>query len=142
MTGFARSLRSSVPTLLRVLVVALVLPLASAGTLPIWAQLVGVEGPHVCHCSVERHECVCPKCNPDHEGEMLLSSESLKGRCGEDDVAFGGRAIRAVLVPSLGAIAPVASRVAHALPEPDLLPIPPPPPPTPPPRFIAASFRS
>jgi hypothetical protein len=118
------------------LVLALALPLATAGALPLWAQLAGVEGPHVCHCSVEKHDCVCPKCNTDHD-EMRFSAESVKGRCGDDDVGFGGKAIAAVLtpptmMPSLAEHVLVASRsidpVSTASPSP----------PTPPPRSSRA----
>ncbi|MBX3263530.1 MAG: hypothetical protein KF782_27915 [Labilithrix sp.] len=122
--------------LVRALVLALALPLASAGALPFWAQLAGVEAPHVCHCSIEKHDCVCPKCNPEHEEEMLLSSESLKGRCGDDDVAFAGKAICAVL-PASSVLAPIARRTAVAPPSwrrpSDLAR----PPPTPPPRHLS-----
>jgi hypothetical protein len=116
---------------LRALVLALALPLMSSGALPFWAQLVGVEGPHVCHCSVEQHDCVCPKCNPDHEDR--LGSESLKGRCGDDELAFAGKALRAVLpAPSiLGPMVVVVPREREAFPIFDTFTVPPP---TPPPR--------
>lgn len=120
-------------TLLRALVLVLALPLASSGALPFWAQLAGVEGPHVCHCSIDKHDCVCPKCNPDHEEDMLFTSESLKGRCGDDEVAFGGKAICAVLPPP-SILAPIASRTAIALVGFHFIPDLARPPPTPPPR--------
>lgn len=82
---------------LRLLVLILALPLASAGALPVWAQLVGVEAPHVCHCSLDHHDCVCPRCQTDPDAEEYLSAASLKGRCGDDEIAFGGSAMRAVL---------------------------------------------
>jgi len=87
----------SVVRLIRVvLITLLMLSLGSSGALPVWAQLVGVEGPHVCHCSLEKHDCVCPRCNTDPDAAMFLSAESLKGRCGDDEVAFGGRGIIAI----------------------------------------------
>ena len=123
--------------MLRALIFALSLPLASSGALPVWARLVGVEGPHFCHCAIDKHDCVCAKCNPELEEELLLTSESLSGRCGDDEVAFGGKAICAVLPPS-SVIAPVGDRIA----------IPPTtmllvsdfarPPPTPPPRLSSS----
>ncbi|MBX3220134.1 MAG: hypothetical protein KF795_06405 [Labilithrix sp.] len=119
--------------LLRALVLALAVPVASSGALPLWAALAGVEAPHVCHCSIEKHDCVCPKCNPDHEDELVFSSESLSGRCGDDDVAFAGKAICAVL-PAPSVLAPSASRTPIVAPRArrpsDLAR----PPPTPPPR--------
>ena len=124
--------------LLRVLVFALAVPLASSGALPFWAQLAGVEGPHVCHCSIEKHDCVCPKCNPEHEEDMLFTSESLKGRCGDDEIAFGGKAICAVL-PASGVLAPIGSRTAIALPAARLVSDLARPPPTPPPRTSSSA---
>ena len=119
--------------LLRALVLALLLPLASSGALPVWARLVGVEAPHVCHCSLEKHDCVCPRCNPDLEEDMLFTSEALTGRCGDDEVAFGGKAICAVL-PATSVLAPIAARTtivrASVRPIADYAR----PPPTPPPR--------
>lgn len=124
------------PRLLRALVLAIALPLASAGALPVWAQLVGVEGPHVCHCSTEQHDCVCPRCHTDPDAAMFLSTESLKGRCGDDEIAFGGKAFIAVLAP-MTVLVPVVG-------EPLSLPIaiapaslPKSPPPKPPPRLFS-----
>ncbi|MBX3233616.1 MAG: hypothetical protein KIT84_11480 [Labilithrix sp.] len=88
---------------------ALLLPLASMGALPTWARLVGVESPHVCHCSLEHHDCTCSICDPEHSPR--LSTESLEGRCGDDDVAFGGSVLRAVLpAPFVIAAAPMVRR--------------------------------
>ena len=63
---------------LRALVFLLVLPLATAGALPAWALLVGVEDAHVCHCAADHQECVCPKCHPDQADDFALSTESIK----------------------------------------------------------------
>lgn len=123
--------------LVRALVFALALPLATSGALPLWAQLAGVEGPHVCHCSVEKHDCVCPKCNPEHEDMLRLSSESLKGRCGDDDVGFGGKAICAVLSSS-STLTPIAARVLVPAPPAPPTPLAPREPPTPPPRSASS----
>jgi hypothetical protein len=87
----------------------LVLPLATSGALPQWARLVGIEAPHLCHCSIEKHDCVCARCNPENK-DMLLTSESLQGRCGDDEVAFLGKAIVAVpAAPIVLAAAPSTS---------------------------------
>lgn len=118
---------------LRLLVLALAVPLMSSGALPLWALLAGVEAPHVCHCSIDKHDCVCAKCNPEHEEDFLVTSESLTGRCGDDEIAFGGKAICAVL-PAPSILAPIASRTSIALPIPRLLSDLARPPPTPPPR--------
>jgi hypothetical protein len=124
--------------LLRVLVVALLLllPLASAGALPSWALLVRGEGGHVCHCSIEKHDCVCAKCNPDRD-DLSLTSESLSGRCGDDEIAFGGKALRAVLPAPFGRVplSSVALEVLHPHAPTSRVKSPPP---TPPPRTRAS----
>lgn len=97
--------------MLRALIFALALPLVSAGALPVWARLVGIEGPHVCHCSIDKHDCVCAKCNPELEEELLLTSESLLGRCGDDERVFGSKAICAVL-PASSVLAPIVEQVS------------------------------
>lgn len=119
--------------LLRVLVLALSLPLTTAGMLPTWALFAGIEGPHVCHCSLEKHDCVCPKCNPDHE-DMLFTSESLTGRCGDDEIAFVGKAICAAVLPSSWMLAPHAERLLVTFDRAEPVVFVPSPPPTPPPR--------
>lgn len=120
-------------SILRALVLVLALPIATAGALPCWALLAGVEGTHVCRCSIERHDCVCARCNPGHD-DTVFTTESLTGRCGDDEVAFSGKAILAVLAaPAVRVPAPserVGLRCANAEPPPAL----PRPPPTPPPR--------
>lgn len=95
----------------RALVLVLLMPLATSGALPSWALLFGVEAAHVCRCSVEEHDCVCPKCHPDDADDLALTTESIKGRCGDDDVAFAGKALGAVL--SKGSVlTPTAERTA------------------------------
>lgn len=117
--------------LVRLLLLLLVLPLASAGALPTWARLVGVQKPHVCHCSLEHHDCTCSICDP--ERSPRLSTESLEGRCGDDEVAFGAKSFVAVLP----ALSTVIAAPTYELPQ--LAPAVPvsrlgDPPPTPPPR--------
>ncbi len=132
-TGGRESMRRAWPlAFVRALVLVLALPLVSAGALPFWAQLFEIEAPHVCHCAVERHDCVCARCNPDHD-EMQLTTESLSGRCGDDDLAFPGKVFWAVLPPS-SVLAP--ARLRRALDREterphEILALPPP---TPPPR--------
>lgn len=114
------------------------MPLASSGALPSWALLFGIEAAHVCRCSVEEHDCVCPKCNPDQGDDLALTAESIKGRCGEDDVAFGGKALGAVLPPT-SVLTPPAERTAFVTTIPlaprDLRERPP----IPPPRFSSSA---
>ena len=124
--------------LLRALVLALALPLVTSGALPLWAQLAGVEAPHVCHCSIDKHDCVCAKCNPELEEDLLFTSESLLGRCGDDEVLFGGKAICAVL-PAASILSPIASRISIALPVHRTIADLARPPPVPPPRSTSSA---
>ena len=100
----------------RLVILLVSLPLTSAGALPAWAALFGVEGPHICHCA--DYECHCVRCHTESDDPTLLvSSESLKGRCGEDDISFGSRMfvgltgpdlVASIASPLLGAAAPPA----------------------------------
>lgn len=81
----------------RALVLMLVLPLATAGSLPAWARLIDVHRAHVCNCSVDHHDCVCEQCGTDHDGRIPVSS--IKGRCGDDEQWFGGKAFLAIFAP-------------------------------------------
>lgn len=123
----------SCSVLVRLLVLVLSLSIATSGALPLWALLIGVEAAHVCRCSIEKHDCVCAKCNPDQD-EMRVSGESLSGRCGDDDMAFGGKAIAALPSAPMMIVedppAPIDVEVQAA--EPVVLP--PRAPPKPPPR--------
>lgn len=121
---------------LRAMVVALVVALASSGALPVWARLVGVEAPHVCHCSAERHDCVCARCHTDPDAAMYLSTESLEGRCGDDEMAFGGKTLLAVL-PSPTTVAPATASLLPAPVSVRPLLLPRAEPPRPPPRIAA-----
>jgi hypothetical protein len=124
---------------MRALVLALTCALGSAGTLPLWATLLGVEDVHVCSCSHEHHDCVCARCHTDPDAAMKVSSETLKNRCGEDDVVFGGQRLLAIASPSLESVAvalvsarlpsfvPVSASSSRGAPEPL----------TPPPRSAA-----
>ena len=96
---------------LRALVIALTVALGSAGTLPLWATLLGVEGPHACHCSRDHHDCVCARCHTDPDAAMRISSETLKARCGDDEVVYGGH--RAIAITPAFAGVPVASSFAR-----------------------------
>lgn len=87
-----------------VLLVVLVCSVAAGGMLPAWAQLVGVEGAHVCHCSTDHHDCVCAHCGTDPDGKAFRAVSTVKGRCGEDEVAFGGRGFNAILSPPIAGV--------------------------------------
>ncbi len=119
----------------RLLVLVLSLSLATSGAMPLWALLAGIEAAHVCHCSLEKHDCVCAKCNPEHED--TLSTESLKGRCGDDDAAFGGRVLVGVLSSPDVVSPPAASHVMKVFSLDAPVVSAPRAPPTPPPRLVS-----
>lgn len=118
---------------LRVALCALILPLASAGALPSWVAMLVPEA-HVCHCSVERHECFCVKCHPDRT-ELAVSEESISGRCGDDETPYGAGKLLAVVPAAFSVVpavlhTPVAFGVGiWSVPESVFVP-----PPTPPPE--------
>jgi hypothetical protein len=119
-----------------VFVLALVLPLALSSALPIFARVLGGPQVHVCHCAMHGGEstCGCPICNPDRD-DLQLSEESIRGKCGDDDLAFGAALGTAVAPPAGFTIIPpditgeTPSAVSPRLPLVFLTP------PTPPPRF-------
>lgn len=123
------------------LALLLALSLASSGMLPAaaaFARLVGIEARHVCHCSVERHECVCQTCHPDDDAGLVLGAETLRGRCGDDDGPFlFGKALGVAhrLVNGYEvAFSPIADRVSIVRPSVLAYASIALPPPTPPPR--------
>jgi hypothetical protein len=87
--------------LLHVLVLALVLPLCLSSALPIFARALGGPAVHVCHCAAHGGpaSCGCPICNPDRD-DLAFSEESLRGKCGDDDLAFGAALGSAVAPPA------------------------------------------
>jgi hypothetical protein len=117
------------------LVLALVLPLAFSSALPIFARVLGGPVPHICQCATHggHSTCGCPICNPDRD-DLRLNEVSLRGKCGDDDVAFGASLGSAVappagvtILPADVAVAPSPSVANHLTPV-FLTP------PTPPPR--------
>jgi hypothetical protein len=84
-----------------VLVLALLLPLALSSGLPTLARLVGGPAAHVCHCELRggHSTCACPICNPDRD-DLRLSEASIRGKCGDDDEAFGASLGPAVAPPA------------------------------------------
>jgi len=134
MTGLRKHAEDAARRVLRAVVLLLAVSVGSAGALPVWAALVGVEAPHVCHCSTEHHDCVCARCHTDPDGEMRFSKETLQNRCGDDDVLFGGRQLLAIAAPLPAIVAaPAHATVATLLPG-RLRSRDPGEPPTPPPR--------
>ncbi len=89
------------------LVLMLVLPLALSSALPFFARIAGGPAPHVCHCALSggHSTCACPICNPDRD-DLKLNEVSLRGKCGDDDVAFGGALGRCVSQPAGFAVIP------------------------------------
>lgn len=123
---------------MRTLVVALTFALGSAGTLPLWATLLGVADVHVCRCSRDHHDCVCARCHTDPDATTLVSSETLSNRCGDDEVVYGGKRLVTLPAPSCDVSVAVVSKRAPAPPRDaptrSLIELEPP---TPPPRPFA-----
>ncbi len=78
----------------------LILPLALSSALPIFARALGGPAPHVCHCEISggHSTCGCPICNPDRD-DLRLCESSLRGKCGDVDLAFGAALGSAVAAP-------------------------------------------
>ena len=74
----------------RALLCALLLPLALASTLPVFARAIAGRAPHVCHCDASHSTCACPFCQPDDE-RQTPAGEEISGRCGDEDVVYGAR---------------------------------------------------
>jgi hypothetical protein len=123
---------------LRALVFALLLPLAFTSGLPMLARVLHGPATHVCHCEMRggHSTCACPICHAG-DPELTFSDASIRGRCGDEDVAFGAPFGFAVVAPAFRvSLAPLVGRAetrappsvrARALPEPSV----------PPPRSIA-----
>jgi len=81
-------------------VLALVLPLALSSALPTFARVLGGPTAHVCQCAIRggHSTCGCPICNPDRD-DLRLSEASIRGKCGDDDLAFGAALGSAVTPP-------------------------------------------
>jgi len=86
----------------RFLVLALILPLALSTALPGFARAVAGPAAHFCRCEIRggHSTCACPICNPDR-ADLRLSEESIRGKCGDDDLVFGG-ALAVALAPGAG----------------------------------------
>jgi hypothetical protein len=121
------------------LVLALLLPLALSSALPTFARVLGGPAPHVCHCEIRggHSTCACPICNPDRD-DLKLSEASIRGQCGDEDLAFGAALGAAVPPPSGFAIAPpdlTGEAVPNVVPPLPLVSLTPP---TPPPRLAVS----
>src|SRR3982750_1842300 len=85
---------------LRALVLLLLLPLAFSSAMPTLARVLHGPLTHVCHCEARGGEAPrpCPICHSDRS-EFAFSEEAIRGRCGDDDTAFGGALGLAVIAP-------------------------------------------
>ncbi len=120
--------------LLRTVVLALVLPLASSFALPAWVALVAPET-HLCHCPKDHSDCHCAKCHTD-DPDLALTLTSISGHCGDEDVLFGASKMIAVLpAPVLVPVVVVSVAELPSVPPPSLTGAPRSRPPTPPPRL-------
>ena len=101
-----------------------------------FARVFGGPTAHVCHCDIRsgHSTCACPICNPDRD-DLRLSEASLRGECGDDDLAFGATLGFAVAPPPGVVVVPPdpTGEEAPGTPAPRALVFLTPP--TPPPRF-------
>ncbi len=118
-----------------VFVLMLALPLALSSALPTFAYALGGPATHVCKCEIRggHSTCGCPICNPDRD-DLRLSEASIRGKCGDEDLAFGAALGSAVAPPAGFVVLPpdmsgaLEPALAPRLPSLFLTP------PTPPPR--------
>jgi hypothetical protein len=101
--------------MVHVFVLALVLPLCLSSALPIFARALGGPVVHVCHCAAHGGpaSCGCPICNPDRD-DLAFSEESIRGKCGDDDLAFGA-ALASVARPGSAFGAPRSANAPASL---------------------------
>lgn len=107
------TLRAIARAAIQVTVFVLLVPLSASSALPVFARAVAGPAAHVCTCRSGAHDTSCPVCNPMLRAEQktaglddeILKPAEVRGRCGTDDVAFGGALPPAVL----GAASTVAS---------------------------------
>jgi hypothetical protein len=99
-----------------VFVLALVLPLCLSSALPIFARALGGPTVHVCHCAAHGGpaSCGCPICNPDRD-DLAFSEESIRGKCGDDGLAFGA-ALGSAVAPPPGVTVVAPDLVAQTAP--------------------------
>jgi len=100
----------------RLVLMALVLPLALSSALPIFARALGGPPVHVCRCDIHHSTCACPICHPDRD-DLRLSEKSIRGTCGDDDLSFGGAMALAPAIPEATAVAVLPAAVSQALPD-------------------------
>jgi hypothetical protein len=93
----------------------LVFPLALSSAFPAFARWVAGPRIHVCHCEASHSTCACPICHGEDDDTCRLSEASIRGKCGDDDLAFGGALGMAVLPAGVSGFAPAA--LVAAVPE-------------------------
>jgi hypothetical protein len=89
-------------TALRILVLALVLPLSLSSALPYFARVLAPETAHVCHCKAGGAHLTCPVCTPRLKAEVgsdAVAGETIRGQCGDEDKALGAFLETGVLAP-------------------------------------------
>jgi hypothetical protein len=134
----ARALWIALP---RLLLLAALLPLSLSSSLPLLAKSLGSPPLHVCHCEIRggHSTCACPICHPERT-DLTFTQESIRGSCGDDDLALGSSAGLGLAVPSLSSVAVLPSPVSlpPLSPSAGQIRVVTLDPPTPPPRLSAA----
>ena len=90
----------------------LLVPLLLASTGPAFARAIAGAAPHVCRCDARHTDCVCAICHRDREENRDEPSRpTMKGVCGDQDVAYEASHALGVLPPAAGALLPPAEVV-------------------------------
>lgn len=93
--------------LLAFVIGVLLVPLLLASAGPAFARAIAGAAPHVCQCDARHTDCVCSICHREENRDEPLRP-TMKGVCGDQDVAFEASQAVAVLPPGEGAVlAPV-----------------------------------
>jgi hypothetical protein len=100
---------------LRLVVLALVVPLSLSDALPVFASVLGRPPVHVCRCDSHHATCACPICHPEHRDELLFRQESIRGTCGDEDVGFGGALALSPAIPAATAVTVLPAAVGKPL---------------------------
>jgi hypothetical protein len=119
-------------------VAALSILVALGATLPVYARFFAGPKAHACHCEIGagHAHCACPICFPELEPDLLSMTESVKGRCGDDDRGWRTLSEPAVLVAPVITLAPHARALPSSSPS-EIHPVAGDPPEPRPPRAVA-----
>lgn len=88
----------------------LLVPLLLASAGPAFVRAVAGVAPHVCQCDARHTDCVCAICHREENRDEPLRP-TMKGICGDQDVAFEASQTVGVLPAADGELLPPAEIV-------------------------------